>query len=185
VFQIDNERLILRSFRAEDAETFAAYRSDPLVAQYQGWDAPYSLEMARLFCAEMSRQSVGSPGEWCQLALELKAGGEMIGDVAFCVLKEDDRQAEIGYTLARSYQGQGYGTEAVQRLLAYLFGELKLHRVRANCDPDNTASARLLERVGMRREGHMLQSLWFKGRWSDEYWYAILSEEWDEQVASR
>ncbi len=126
----------------------------------------------------MSRQPVGIPGEWCQLALELKAGGEMIGDVAFCILKEDNLQAEIGFTLSRRYQGQGYATEALRRLLAYLFDELQLHRVRANCDPENTASTRLLERVGMRQEGHMLHSLWLKGRWADEYWYAILREEW-------
>jgi aminoglycoside 6'-N-acetyltransferase len=178
VFSLETERLILRSFRAADADTFAAYRSDPLVAQYQGWEAPYALDTARLFCAEMSRQPVGIPGEWCQRALELKAGGEMIGDVAFCVLKEDDRQAEIGFTLSRRYQGQGYATEALRRLLAYLFDELQLHRVRANCDPQNTASSRLLERLGLRLEGHMRQSLWFKGRWADEYWYAILREEW-------
>jgi RimJ/RimL family protein N-acetyltransferase len=179
VFSIESERLILRSFLAEDASTFAAYRSDPLVAQYQGWDAPYSLELAQVFCAEMSRQPVGVPGEWCQLALELKAGGEMIGDVAFCILQEDGRQAEIGFTLSRRYQYQGYATEAVRQLLDYMFSDLQLHRVRANCDPDNTASARLLERVGMRREGHMLHSLWFKGRWASEYWYAILREEWE------
>lgn len=178
MFSLESERLILRLFRPEDAGTFAAYRSDPLVAQYQGWDAPYSPEMALLFCTEMSRQPVGIPGEWCQLALELKARGEMIGDVAFYILKQDERQAEIGFTVARRFQGQGYATEAVRRLLDYLFSDLLLHRVRANCDPDNTASARLLERVGMRREGHLLQSLWFKERWADEYWYAILREEW-------
>lgn len=178
MFFLETERLILRSFRAEDAETFAAYRSDPQVAQYQGWEAPYSLELAQLLCLEMSRQPAGIPGEWCQLALELKAGGEMIGDVTFCILNEDDRQAQIGFTLSRHYQGQGYATEAVRRLLAYLFGDLQLHRVRANCDPQNRASAQLMERLGMRQEGHMLQSLWFKSRWADELWYAILREEW-------
>lgn len=181
MFSLETERLILRSFRAEDAKAFAAYRSDPQVAHYQGWEAPYSLELAQVFCAEMSRQPVGIPGEWYQLALELKAGGEMIGDVTFCILNEDHRQAEIGFTLSRRYQGQGYATEAVRRLLAFLFGEMQLHRVRANCDPENSASAQMMERLGMRREGHMLQSLWFKGRWADELWYAILQEEWQPE----
>jgi len=185
VLFLETERLILRSFRSADAEPFAAYRSDPLVAQYQGWEAPYALETARLFCVEMSRRPVGIPGEWCQLALELKVGGEMIGDVAFCILKEDNFQAEIGFTLSRRYQGQGYATEALRRLLAYLFDELQLHRVRANCDPQNTASSRLLDRLGLRREGHLLQSLWFKGRWADEYWYAILREEWQAGNGAR
>jgi RimJ/RimL family protein N-acetyltransferase len=103
----------------------------------------------------------------------------MIGDVAFTILKEDERQAEIGFTLARRYHGQGYAGEAVERLLAHLLGERRLHRVRANCDVENTASARLLERVGMRREAHLVESLWFKGHWASEYWYAILREEWE------
>jgi len=179
VFRIETARLILRSFREEDAEAFAAYRSDPRVAQFQSWEAPFSLEHARALCVAEDWLPELTPGEWRQLALELKASGEVIGDVAFVILKGDKRQAEIGFSLARQYQGQGYATEATKRLLAYLLGEQRLHRVRANCDAENIASARLLERVGMRREGHLLQSLWFKGRWSSEYWYAILRVEWE------
>jgi RimJ/RimL family protein N-acetyltransferase len=178
-FRSETERLILRPFRMEDAEAFAAYRSDPQVAAYQGWEAPYSLEQARHFCAAMSQAVPGIPGEWYQIALELKSNGEMIGELAFFILKGDERQAEIGFTLARRYHGQGYAGEAVERLLAHLLGERRLHRVRANCDVENAASARLLERVGMRREAHLVESLWFKGRWSSEYWYAILQREWE------
>ena len=102
----------------------------------------------------------------------------MIGDCAFCVLTEDPRQAEIGYTLARAHQGNGLASEAVLRLLAYLFDTLGLHRVRARCDADNLASAKLLERVGMRREAHYIENAWFKGKWGSEYEYAILDKEW-------
>jgi RimJ/RimL family protein N-acetyltransferase len=124
----------------------------------------------------------GAAGEWYQLALELKSSGDMVGDVGFQVLKEDHHQAEIGFTLDRAYQGQGYAGEAVRRLLVYLFEELALHRVRANCDPENTASSRLLERVGMRHEGRFVESLWFKGRWASEDWYAILRREWQARA---
>ena len=77
------------------------------------------------------------------------------------------------------FQGKGYATEGVLCLLDYLFGELKLHRVQANCDPENLASAHLMKRVGMRLEGQLLESFWFKGRWADEDWYAILQKEWE------
>jgi RimJ/RimL family protein N-acetyltransferase len=177
---LETERLILRPFRDSDLEPFLAYRSDPEVARYQGWDMPYTAEKAAEFIAEMKNSPPRPPGEWYQLAIELKANRRMIGDCAFYLLAEDQRQAEIGYTLSRNYQGSGYGAEAVRRLLGYLFDELQLHRVRANTDAENTASARLLERVGMRREAHHIQSLWFKGRWSSEYWYALLRDEWSE-----
>lgn len=103
----------------------------------------------------------------------------MIGDLAFKRLSEDFRQAEIGFTLAREFQGKGYAAEALICLFNYLFDELNLHRIRANCDPENLASARLMEHMGMRHEGHFLESLWFKGRWTGEDWYAILQKEWN------
>lgn len=175
---LHSPRLLLRPFRDSDAETFAAYRSDPQVARYQNWEAAFSLADAQIFISELMEVQPGRPGEWYQLALELKDGGHMIGDCGFHLHLSDARQAEIGFTLAPAFQGQGYGSEAVRRLLDYLFADLKLHRVIAICDALNTASARLLERVGMRREGHFVENIWFKGGWGSEYSYAILRDEW-------
>ncbi len=176
--RFETSRLILRPFEDRDAQPFSVYRSDPEVARYQGWEAPYSLEQAAAFVEEMKAAHPGLPGRWYQLAMERKCSGETIGDCAFTILLEDPRQAEVAFTLARAYQGQGYATEALTRLLGYLFTELELHRVRANIDPDNRASARLLERVGMRHEGRFIDSLWLKGRYWSEDWYAILRGEW-------
>jgi RimJ/RimL family protein N-acetyltransferase len=80
--------------------------------------------------------------------------------------------------LAQANQGQGFATEALTCLLDYLFQQKRLHRVVADTDSQNVPSWTLLERLGMRREGHLRQSLWFKGQWADEYLYAILAEEW-------
>jgi aminoglycoside 6'-N-acetyltransferase len=175
---LETKRLILRPFQASDCDPFVTYRNDPLVAQYQGWDTPYSLAQASQFVEAMGQSRPGVPGEWYQFALELKASGAMIGDCAFYLLAEDTRQAEIGFTLARPYQGQGYGTESVTRLLAYLFETFALHRVQANCDVENIASMKLMERLGMRREAHFVENVWYKGRWSSEYWYGLLRCEW-------
>jgi aminoglycoside 6'-N-acetyltransferase len=177
-FILETERLILRSFEDADAQPFAEYRSDPDVARYQGWDIPYSTARAMQFIDELKQTQPGTPGEWFQIALQLRTSAQLIGDCAFCVLGDVPGQAEIGFTLARRYQGHGYATEAVTRLLDYLFDDLKLHRVRAVCEVENLASARLLERLGLRREGHLIDNVWFKGRWSSEYWYAILRSEW-------
>ena len=181
-FHLETDRLILRSFQDSDLETFVAYRSDPQVARYQGWDAPYNRETAKAFIAEMRQKTPGIRGEWYQIAVELKANGEMIGDCAFHVLPQDGEQAEIGFTFSRSHQGKGYATEAVTRMLAYLFGELGLHRVQAICDAENSASARLLERVGMRREAHFVENIWFKESWGSEYAYAMLKKEWEQKL---
>jgi len=180
-FHLETARLILRSFEERDIEPFRLYRSDVEVAKYQGWEAPYSLEQAIHFVHEMKNKTTGKPGDWFQIALELKTSAEMIGDCAFVVLAEDEHQAEIGFTLAPSFQGWGYGAEAVTCLLDYLFGDLDLHRVRANCDPRNLASVKLMQKVGMRHEGCFSESLWYKGYWADEDWYAILEREWAER----
>ena len=177
---LETGRLILRSFRPADAEEFAVYRSDPAVAHYQSWEVPYSLAKAKDFIKALEPARPGIPGEWYQLALQLKASGQLIGDCAFLVLAEVPQQAEIGFTLARSYQGQGYMTEAARRLLDYLFETFALHRVCAVCDVENAASARVLERLRMRREAHFVESVWFKGRWSSEYGYALLRREWEQ-----
>ena len=177
-FHLETNRLILRPFQEQDIEPFRLYRSDPEVARYQGWEAPFSLEQATRFVTEMNSKTPGEPGQWYQIALELKATGEMIGDCAFQRLSEDNSQAEIAFTLASHFQGQGYATEAVRCLIDYLFSDLELHRIRANCDPDNLASSRLMQRVGMRHEGRFVESLSFKGCWAGEDWYAILRREW-------
>ncbi|HLO86817.1 MAG TPA: GNAT family protein [Nostocaceae cyanobacterium] len=175
--QILTPRLIIRNFQSDDIKTFIIYRNDPEIAKYQSWSLPYSEIAAQEFIEYLQQTTPGTLGEWYQLAVELKATGEMIGDCAFCILAEDGQQAEIGFTLARQHQGQGYGTEAVKSLLEHLFVNYHLHRIRANCDPENIASVKLLERAGMRLEGHFIKSLWFKGQWVDELWFAILREE--------
>jgi len=178
IFHLETERLILRPFEERDIRPFSAYRSDPEVARYQGWEAPFSLDRASRFVHEMMARTPGEPGLWYQVALELKEGGGLIGDCAFQRLAEDRAQAEIGFTLSRPYHGHGYAFEAVGRLLDHLFADMRLHRVRANCDPANLASSTLLKRLGMRCEGLFVESLWWKGSWADEQWYAILDREW-------
>ncbi len=87
-------------------------------------------------------------------------------------------QAEVGYVLTPAHYGHGYATEAVGVLLRLGFEDLGLHRIAARCDARNTASARVMERAGLRREAHLVQSEFVKGGWTDELIYAILRREW-------
>lgn len=178
MLRLETARLVLRPFQVDDLEAFVAYRSDPENARYQGWEAPFSREAGIRFIQEMMYQPLGEPGSWYQVAIERKVDGRLIGDCALHFLDNAPNQVEIGFTLDRAAQGQGYGVEAVTRVLSYLFDDLDFHRVIAICDVNNVRSARLLERVGMRREGHFIENFWLKGAWTSEYHYAILQREW-------
>ncbi len=176
--QFNTRRLKLRPFQPDDAAAFSAYRSDPEVARYQGWTAPYSLQQAQEFIQEMIATVPGTPGQWYQIAVELKSSGELIGDVAFHIEANSPQQAILGITLATAFQGQGYAAEAMNCLLKFLFEELKLHRVSAYIDVENPASYHLVEKLGFRREAHFIENCWFKGAWGSEYLYAMLESEW-------
>ena len=174
---LETTRLRLRHFTDTDLLAFMAYRNDPVVARYQSWE-DISEKDARAFIQEQKEIQPGVPGQGFQIAIELKETGVLIGDCYFIINELDDRQAEIGFTLSRADQGRGFATEAVSCFLNYAFLTFDLHRVIAITDCENAAATALLERLGMRREGHFLQNIWFKGKWGDEYLYAILKEEW-------
>jgi RimJ/RimL family protein N-acetyltransferase len=175
--QIESERLTIRRFKDPDLSPFMAYRNDHEVARYQSWDSLDERE-ARAFIREAGAARAGVPGEWFGFAIESKATQDLIGECALRVDKDEPYRAEIGFTLAREYQGRGFASEAVSHLLDYAFDALGLHRVVAIADCRNAPSWALLERVGMRREGHFLENVWFKGVWADEYLYAVLKDEW-------
>jgi RimJ/RimL family protein N-acetyltransferase len=174
---LETPRLIIRRFQDKDLAAFVEYRNDPEVARYQSWDS-ISPPHAQSFIQEQKKIEPGIPGQWFQFAVEHKATGELAGDCGLCVTVLDARQAQLGVTFARAHQRQGLATEAVTAVLDFAFINLDLHRVVAIVDAENTASARLMERAGLRREGHFLKNTWFKEHWSDEYLYAVLQAEW-------
>jgi len=171
-------RLELRRFRPDDLDAFVAYRSDPEVARYQSWEAPYPAGEGRKLIEELQRTHPDTPGEWFQFAVAPRATGALVGDLGALVLADEPRNAEIGFTFATAHQGRGYATEAVLRLLEDLLGERGKHRVAAGCDDRNLRSIALLERVGMRREAHLIESSWWRGEWTNDLGYAILQREW-------
>jgi RimJ/RimL family protein N-acetyltransferase len=174
---LHTHRLVLRRFAESDAAAFLAYRNDPRIARYQGWEGCEPAEAAE-FVQRHAVRAFGLPGEWLQIAIALKQSNQLIGDCAVRVHAPDARQATIGGTLSRPFHRQGFAVEALSCLLDCLFVGLNLHRVVADTDVENTAAWRLMEHLGFRREGHLKQSLWFKGRWADEYLYAMRREEW-------
>ncbi len=176
-FAIRTRRLLLRRLRAEDAEALFHYRSDPDVSRYQNWD-PQDVEEIRGFIREQSSVEVDTPGTWCQMGIYLLDSETLAGDCGLHFPEGRDFEVELGITLAPAFQGKGYAAETLIAVIDVLFELFGKHRVTASLDPRNLASARLLERVGLRREAHFRKSLWFKGEWADDILFAILEEEW-------
>ena len=170
-------RLVLRPLRLSDSAAVFAYRSDPAVARFQMWE-PQDVKEVRSFIAGLLDREPDTPGTWYQLAITLRGCGALIGDCGLHFPMEGPDQVEVGITLAPAHQGQGYATEALEGVMAYLFVNLGKHRVYARVDPRNEASIALLERVGMRQEGHLRESVWVKGEWADDVIYALLENEW-------
>jgi RimJ/RimL family protein N-acetyltransferase len=172
------ERLRLRRFVASDATPFATYRSDPDTARWQSWRTPYPVDLARTFVAEVAVETPGRPGGAFQYALERHAEPGLIGDVMLAT-GADRRLVEVGVTLAPQVRGQGLATEALARLVDHLFTEVGgVQRVEARCDGRNTASIALFERLGFRREAHLVAAVWVKGEWTDDVVLAVLADEW-------
>jgi RimJ/RimL family protein N-acetyltransferase len=177
-FLLETDRLLLRRFTDDDLEIFFAYRNDPDVAKWQGWNMPYPRENAIEFIEEMRRRDPDEPGGWLQLAIVTRFENEFIGDAAFYIKKDDNRQAYIGCTIKQEHWRKGYGAEVTRRLLTYLFDEKNMHRVIAETDIENTASRTTLERAGFRLEATLLENVWLRGAYASECHYAMLDREW-------
>jgi RimJ/RimL family protein N-acetyltransferase len=175
--ELTGGRVVVRRFRPEDIAEFTAYRSDAEVARYQSWDVPYPPGEGERLIRQMIAADPDTPGEWFQFAVALRATGQLIGDCAAMPRADDPSQCEIGFTIAPGHQGRGYATEAARLLVGYLFARGK-HRITACCDARNAASIAVLKRLAMRREGHLRESTWANGEWTDDLLYALLRDEW-------
>ena len=170
-------RLRIEPLDTGDVAAFVGYRRDPDVARWQSWNLDYGEQQAHDLVAGQAGWSLPPPGEWLQLAVRPLAAPGLLGDVAVLRRSDQPDTFEIGVTLARTSQRQGFGAEAVSRVLAYLVDDAGAHRVVASCDARNTASAALLRRVGMRHEAHEVEADYFQGEWTTVDRFAVLAAE--------
>ena len=177
--KIQSPRLLLRWLRPDDLDDFLAYRSDPIVMRYQSM-SPMRREEAASFIKGQMDNEWGRVGGYQQIGIERRSDGKLIGDCALKIQAAEPRIAEVGYTVNRDFQGQGFATEAVRALIGELFTSIEVHKIIALVDVRNPASFRVLEKLGFTREGHLRKSYYdgVDGDWFDEYWYGLLREEW-------
>ena len=168
---IETQRLRLRAFQPNDWQAVYEYTSDPDVMRYIP-EGPFTPEQAQAFVAD-------NRGEHARaVAVLLTPADMLIGHLMFHPWFAPQTY-ELGWVFHRAYHGHGYATEAAAALLRYSFEALHLHRIIATCQPQNVASCRVAEKLGLRREGHFRKCIRrSENEWWDEYFYALLEEEW-------
>ena len=174
--ELMTERLRLREFVAEDWRAVLAYQQDPRYLRYYAW-TERTPEAVQEFVGWFLAQQQASPRDKYQFAVTLKDTGELIGNCGVRRTAPGAPEADLGYELAPAQWGKGYATEAARAVLAFGFAALGVHRIEAECVADNTGSARVLEKLGMRLEGRLRDKEYFKGRWWDRLIYAVLAGE--------
>lgn len=173
---LTTDRLVLREYHDNDWIAMHEYSADPEVVRYTLWGPNTEKEtQSYLWVCQLYQQI--KPRLNYGLAVTLKVDDILIGGSGLYNLNLDHHEGELGYCFNRQYWGQGFATEASHALLEFGFNELGLHRIYATCDPVNIASRRVLEKIGMRQEGHLHEHRWAKGSWRDSLLFAILHDE--------
>ena len=174
---LQSERLELRAFRTTDFAAYAAYHGRAEVYRFLYMPAPTGQALQDQFAAALA-QPFAQDGDTLRLAVTRRADGALVGEVLLKIASRAALQAEVGYIFHPDFAGQGYATEAVAAMLGLGFDALGCHRIFARLDALNAGSVGVVERLGLRREAHLIQNDRFNGVWGDEYIYAMLGSEW-------
>jgi len=177
-YPVRTPRLALRPFTPDDLYPLHEFHQLPEIARYLHHEPRNRAQVSVLLQAKIAGSSLSADGKALCLAAELAATGELVGDCTLFWLSRPHQQGEIGFIFHPGFQGRGLATEAAAALLRLGFDGLGLHRIIGRCDSRNRRSARVLERIGMRREAHLAENEFIKGEWTDELIYAILRREW-------
>ena len=175
---LHTDRLLLRPYAESDFDALNAMRSDPESARYLYFDPQTPDQVRQTLAKKIAGTSIGATGDVLALAAEVRATGAVVADVILHLLSEEHLVGEVGYMVHPDHAGNGYATEATRPLLAIAFDDLGLHRLIGRLEARNIASAAVLEKLGMRREAHLIENEWVKGEWQSELDYAILDREW-------
>ena len=174
---IVTRRLVLRDFTMDDAPAVHVYGSDPEVVRYMPWGPNTWTDTQDFLRRTLDNQKADPRGAF-GLAVTLASTGELIGASGIRITSPMLREAIMGYSYRRDVWNRGYATEAAKALVAFGFEKLGMHRIFAYCDVANLASVRVLEKVGMEREGLLRQHMPIRGQWRDSYLYAILEDDY-------
>jgi len=173
-------RIRLRELREEDWQAMHEYASDPQVVEYLPFGPNEEKDTRDYLQKEIANQIAEPRMAYC-LAIIQRNEDRLIGTCRITITSPENQEGEIGYTLNRQYWGHGYMTEAAQKVITFGFKKLGLHRIFATCDYRNTRSYRVMEKVGMQKEGLLRGYKFFKGIRHDCFIYSILKPDWQKK----
>ncbi len=169
-------RLILCEWTQGDLSALYELDADPKTVRYVSY-GPWTLEECRRDLEWHLDQQAIAPRSSYSLAVCLREQERLIGWCALAITSHKQHEGELGYALNCQYWGQGYMPEAARSLITFGFTMLGLHRIFATCHPENQASERVLQKLGMQKEGYLRENKWSKGTWPDSLLYALLAQE--------
>jgi RimJ/RimL family protein N-acetyltransferase len=173
---LDTERLRLRHPCSQDVDALFAIFGDPVPMRYWSHEPIDDLDAARDYLRDIDEGfEKRTLFQWA--VTERHGDNQLIGTVTLTTWDRVNRHAEVGFVLHPAYWGKGYASEAVCTVLAFGFDAMDLHRVEAELDPRNGASARLLERLGFRYEGLFRQRWYLYDEWCDSAFYGLLRRD--------
>ena len=182
--RLQTERLVLRPFEESDFDAVYAMRSNAEVARYLYWEPESEEAVRQALAKKVANVALRGEGDVLALAAVERASGQLVADVILHWVSQEHALGEIGYIVHPDHSGRGFATEAAAPLLPIAFDELALHRVIGRTEVRNRGSARVLEKLGMRREAHLVENEFVKGEWQSELVYAILDREWRSGAAA-
>jgi len=173
--KLTTARLLLRPFRATDHAELHAIAGDPRVVRWMDW-GPNTEEDTGVFLGYALESETADPRRTWKFAVVRAADAVLIGSAELHIESPEHRRGTMGYLIAPAAQGLGYATEAARAVLGFGLTGGGLHRITATCDPENVGSARVLEKIGMSREGRLRDHLLIRGQWRDRLLYAALAQ---------
>jgi len=177
-FELTTERLKLRRFKATDLADEMAQQQNLAVMRYIR--TPLSDVEAIANFQDFLKTYQGQEGEWLAFCVNLNTQPGYIGAVSFRYESLDLAIVEIGYRFNPNYHGKGYAFEATRALFNFIFTQLNAHKIVAKCDPMNLPSFKVMEKLGMQREGLLRQHYKIGEDYCDELVYGLLADEWDQ-----
>jgi [ribosomal protein S5]-alanine N-acetyltransferase len=173
---IQTARLTIRLLREADIESVHHLHSVPETDTFNTLGIPDSIQTSATIVAEWLAAGAINPRISYVCCIELKDTDQFIGLIALHLAAPKFSRAEVWYKIHVSYWNQGYATEALTGILDFGFNQLKIHRIEAGCAVENIASAKVLEKAGMIKEGMKRRNLPIRGEWVDSFSYAVLEE---------
>ena len=175
-FGLSTERLNIRLFNQGDEANEFKQQQDPEVMKYIR--EPQTDEQVREYMKKLLSPFTGEDGVWNGFCVERKSDGQSLGGISFRYESFDFAIVEIGYRFDKDFYGHGYATEAVDALLGWLFNDIGIHKAVAKCDPENIASYKIMEKLGMQKEALLRQHYKMGDVYTDELIYGLLSDEY-------